>query len=177
MKVGRTISEKRERVVTDSERMAMREKEKRRKKTSAIFFFVGLIVAVVSIFAVVNGIAEQRKRDEIKPAEEKTYTPSVAIENDDGSKYATDRMKTYVGKIEQDFSELGYKVVRVVVPAGKTRELDIYLNGRTEYYKCYLDRDTAETAEDAVRMIKYLDSNNIKPGYVDVRIAGRAYYK
>ena len=55
--------------------------------------------------------------------------------------------------------------------------MDIYLEGRDEYYKCNLDRGTAETVEDIVRMIGYLKKQGVMAGYVDVRLEGRAYYK
>ena len=45
------------------------------------------------------------------------------------------------------------------------------------FFKIHLDRNAAESAEDAVRMINFLESNEKKATYVDVRIAGRAYYK
>ena len=52
-----------------------------------------------------------------------------------------------------------------------------YITERTKQYKCNLDRGTAETLEDIVRMIEYLKKQGLKVGYVDVRIEGRAYYK
>ena len=58
-----------------------------------------------------------------------------------------------------------------------TREVDVYLEGMDTYFKIHVDRSTSESAEDAVRMIDYLDKKDIKAKYVDIRIAGRAYYK
>jgi hypothetical protein len=40
-----------------------------------------------------------------------------------------------------------------------------------------LDRGVAVQVEDAVRMKKYLDQNNLQAEYVDIRVEGRAFYK
>ena len=79
--------------------------------------------------------------------------------------------------MEKDAKDVGMRVTKAIIPAGKAREVDIYLEGRDEYYKCNLDRGTAETVEDIVRMIGYLKKQGVMAGYVDVRLEGRAYYK
>ena len=107
----------------------------------------------------------------------KTYTPTVEIIDEEGTGYITDKIKTAVGMLEEDFQEYGYKVSKAIVPSGMTREIDVYLDGMDTYFKIHVDRNTSESAEDAVRMINYLDKKDIKAQYVDVRIAGRAYYK
>ena len=71
----------------------------------------------------------------------------------------------------------GLKIIKAIIPTGKTREVDLYFEGRDEFYKCNLDRGTAETLEDVMRMIEYLKKRELKVSYVDVRIEGRAYYK
>ena len=89
----------------------------------------------------------------------------------------TERIKEYVGRVERDFRDAGYTATKAIVPAGKMREVDIYVEGHPEYYKMNLDRGTAVSVEDAVRMIEYLAKGGINASYVDVRIAGKAYYK
>lgn len=175
MRLGRTIVAERERTESESERMIARKKAKSKKALMTVISLVILAVAVGLIVITVYKIIEQN-RDVTVKTEEKKYVPSVTIE-DVGNAGITERMKEYVGKVEQDFYAYGYKVARAVVPAGKAREIDVYLDGREEYYKLNIDRGSAVSAEDAVRMIKYLDEHDIHPEYVDVRIEERAYYK
>lgn len=175
LKRGRTIVAERERTETESERQQLWEKERSRKRlTVAIFVTVLVLVGLAVVFVmrqVVNVTTQNGETEGPK------YAPTVNIVDESGSGYVTERMKEYVGMLEADLRDLGVKMTRAVVPAGKTREVDVYLEGRDEYYKCNLDRGTGVTAEDVVRMREYLVANGLTPGYVDVRVEGKAYYK
>ncbi len=175
MRRGQTIVAKRERVVSDSERFAARKKAKQ-KKTSAYIVVIVFLLTVAAIIAInwdniFNGLVE--------PSQPKmeTYKPTVEIEDESGSGLITQRMADYVGQMEVDFKDKGYKLVRAIIPSGKTREIDIYLEGREEFYKMNLDRETAVEVEDAERMIRYLNEHDLHPAYVDLRVAGKAYYR
>ena len=177
MKIGKTIVSSREKAVSESERMTQRKKEEKRKKMSvAIFFAVLLLIIVVIAGFVINAMNERRK-NELPDSYTKVYKPTVEIIDEDGSGYITDKIKIAVGMLEEDFGEYGYKVTKAIVPTGTTREVDVYLENVKPYFKIHVDRNTAESAEDAVRMIEYLKKEDKKADYVDVRIAGRAYYK
>ena len=77
-----------------------------------------------------------------------------------------------------DLKDIGLTLNRVVVPIGKNREIDIYIDGYDEYYfKLNVDRETAVGAEDTKRMIAFLTERDLHPQYVDVRVKGKAYYK
>lgn len=177
MKIGKTIVSEREKAISESERLKVRKKEEKRKKWSIAIFFAVLLLFIVVIAGVVINFANERKKNEMDIPQEKVYKPSIEIIDEDGSGYVTDKIKTAVGMLEEDFQWFGYKVTRAVVPTGTTREIDIYLDGMEMYFKIHVDRNTAESAEDAVRMIKYLESKEKTATYVDVRIAGRAYWK
>ena len=69
------------------------------------------------------------------------------------------------------------RIEHVVLPRQKAREIDIYMEGRVEYYKMSLDRSSAVQAEDMHRMTLYLDQKELHPGYVDLRVEGKAYFK
>ncbi len=177
MKIGKTIVSEREKAVSESERFKQRKKEEKRKKWSVAIFFAGLALVSVVIFGFVMKAVQDRKKDELPPNLGKHYTPTVDIIDEDGSGYVTDKIKSAVGMLEADFQDLGYKVSKVIVPSNMTREVDVYLEGQEPYFKIHIDRNTAASAEDVVRMINFLEKNNKKAKYVDVRIAGRAYYK
>ncbi|MDO4979199.1 MAG: hypothetical protein Q4E47_03555 [Candidatus Saccharibacteria bacterium] len=175
MKLGKTIVAEREIAETESERAELRTRERKRKNLTLALVVAGFALVIAIVAAVIHQIVV----DSDKPVAviDTTYTPTVEIIDEGDTNYVTDKIKNYVGRIEKDFFDLGYKVSRVVLPTGKTRELDIYLDGRNEYYKCSLDRGTAETAEDSIRMVKYLDDKKISATYVDVRLPERAYFK
>ena len=177
MKIGKTIGGEREKAISESERMQVRKKAEKRKKFSVIIFFAVLLLIVVIVVGIVVTALYERKKAESVPVATKKYTPTVEIIDESGTGYVTDKIKDFVGMLEADFKELGYNVTRAIVPVGKTREIDVYLEGRNEYYKCQIDRNTAETAEDAERMMRYLDGQGKSVAYVDIRISGRAYYK
>ena len=177
MKIGKTIVSSREKAVSESERLELRKKQEKKKKFSIAIFFIILLLVIVLIVGLILNYANERKKNELPEHLGKVYTPTVEIIDEDGSGYITDKIKTAVGMLEEDFQDLGYKVIKVIVPAGMTREVDVYLEGMGTYFKIHVDRSTSESAEDAVRMIDYLDKKDIKAKYVDIRIAGRAYYK
>ena len=177
MKIGKTIVSEREKAVSESERFKQRRKEEKRKRLSVAIFFVTLLLVGVVIYGVVMKAIQDHKKDVLPEQFTKVYRPTVDIIDEDGSGYVTDKIKTKVGMLEEDFQDLGYKVIKVIVPSGMTREIDVYLAGEEPYFKIHIDRNTAESAEDAVRMLNYLEENEKKASYVDVRIAGRAYYK
>jgi len=177
MKIGKTIVSEREKAISESERFQVRKKEEKRKKMSIAIFFAVILLIVVVVAGLLINYANERKKNELVLPEEKVYKPSVQIIDEDGSGYVTDKIKTAVGMLEEDFQDFGYSVLKVVVPENTTREIDVYLYGVEPYFKIHVDRNTYESAEDAVRMINYLDRVEKTAKYVDVRIAGRAYYK
>jgi hypothetical protein len=177
MKIGKTIVSEREKAISESDRFKQRKREEKRKRLSVAIFFAGLTLVTIVIFGFVMKAVQDRKKDELPETFSKVYVPTVDIVDEDGSGYITDKIKTAVGMLEEDFQSLGYKVTKAIVPTSTTREVDVYLEGMETYFKIHVDRNTAESAEDAVRMINYLEKNDKKAKYVDVRIAGRAYYK
>ena len=174
MRINRTIVGERDRQEKASERMQARQKAKT-KKIMSVMITVGVLL-VLFILAVMT-VREWLRPPEVTVVAEEEYAPTVEITDEDSSGYVTEGIKRYVGRVERDFKDLGYTVTRAIVPAGKMREVDIYVEGRPEYYKMNLDRGTAVSVEDAVWMLKYLSERGISPSYVDVRIAGKAYYK
>ena len=176
MRLGRTIVAKRDKIESESERMMARKKAKSKKTFTTVISVIILSLVVVLIVVTVYNMIE-KNRDVPVVVEQEKYTPTVNIEDESGAGYVTERMKEYVGRVEKDFQAYGYKVVRAVVPRGKAREIDVYLDGRKEFYKLNLDRGSAVSAEDATRMIKYIDEHSLSPEYVDVRVEERAYYK
>ncbi len=180
LKSGRTIGERRERLETSSERLAARNKVKKRQGARVVITIIGFIIAIIAgIFLVVNLIKqkETHEADTATTIVEKTYSPTVEVVDENGGGI-TARMSEYIGQAEGDFREKGLIITRAVIPAGAIREVDFYLDGITGFIKTTIDRGTGVTAEDAERMLRYLTSINVSDfTYIDVRIDGKAYWK
>ena len=88
------------------------------------------------------------------------------------------RMKEYIANLEEEFAALGYKVVRARVPADKIREIDVEIEGFSGVVKVTVDRNPAVSAEDAGRMMRYLEARGIVAvEYIDVRVERKGYWK
>ncbi len=173
IKVGRTIAQKWEKQVSESERLKNRKKAKNKKIIRVLSIVVILIGIGVVILMNINSLMANRKKIE---QEQSAIVPKAIIIDESGAGM-TKRMIEYVGNIELDLAELGFTIDRAVLPSGKTREIDIFLKDYPYYFKANIDRLAAVSAEDIKRMIDYLNEHDIHPGYVDVRVKGKAYYK
>ena len=108
--------------------------------------------------------------------------PLVAIEDNSGIKLdgrlaASANFLGFVGKLVVNIESQGAKVQRVTIPKGSVRYIELFLQDRPYPFKAQIDRDAASQASDIMVMTRYIDNNNIKPQYVDVRIPSKAYWK
>lgn len=177
MRLGRTIAGDREVVESEIARQKLLEKREKKKRIQLLLLGAVIIATVVVGVIVIQSAVKKVPTISQKKVETIKYTPTVNIVDEDGSNFITERTRQYVGLFEKDAQEDDLKIVRAIIPAGKTREVDLYFEGHDEFYKCNLDRGTAETLEDITRMMEYLKRQGVKVGYVDVRVEGRAYYK
>lgn len=84
----------------------------------------------------------------------------------------------FLGRIVALTNQSGIGTVKeATLPPNTTREIDIRLEGRGYLVKLHVDRDPAHEVEDLKRVDGYLQQKGIQPGYVDLRIPGKAYYK
>lgn len=107
--------------------------------------------------------------------------PTVEWVDEAGRSEISSREKLLMVRLEQEAGDYGLSLSRIVFPAGMQRQVDVYISGRTEYYKVLTERSPAESMEDIARVGKYLDGLGLEseswPAYVDVRVVGKAYYK
>ena len=181
-RMGRTIGEKREKLETRNERNAARKQDKKRQARRIIFTVVGFVALVgILIFLCFFFVGSGKPTSAPVVSEEPVSTePTIEIVDEDASvgSHITNRMRSYIGQAEQDFRDLGYKPIKAVIPSGAIREVDFYLENHPGFVKLYIDRDSAVSVEDADRMLRYLESQGINDfHYIDVRIAGKAYWQ
>lgn len=177
VKVGRTIAQEWEKQESESERLAARKKNKNKRIITVLTVIVlGAGVGLIGAMQIAELLRERTDASTDTP-QTIVYQPTVEIIDENGSGI-TRKMKAYVGQIETDFAALGYGVSKAVIPAGKMREVDVYLEPDfSGYIKLNLDRGTAVSAEDADRMIRYLNASGAGAEYIDVRVEGKGYYK
>lgn len=90
---------------------------------------------------------------------------------------ASNRFLGFVGRVVAKSAQSGLSVDTVTIPALTTRQIVVTLKGKATQYKLSVDRSPGQQVEDIVHIDRYLTAKNMTPGYVDVRIAGKAFYK
>lgn len=181
VKIGRTISGRREQMEKAADRAAAHEKIREKQLFRLIITAVGfilIIAAIVGIGLSLSGRESEPGSDQPSPSV--TYKPTIEIIDEDAVSGSTvsSRMKDYVGQSEVDFRALGLVPVKAVIPKGAIREIDFYLENKPGFIKTTLNRGTAVSAEDAKRMLDYLEEKGITTfEYIDVRTEGKAYWK
>lgn len=178
---GRTIGEAREHLETANERAAIRKKDKKRKYRRVSFTIFGFLIIAVILLGLSFYFIDTK---DSAPINETTTvnvsTPTIEIIDEDATADSkiTSRMKNYIGQFESDLRELGYQPIKAVVPSGSIRTINLYLDGYSGFIRATIDRDSAVSAEDADRLIRYLKSQGTTDfSYLDVRLDGKAYWK
>lgn len=179
LKSGRTIVAERERAESESERMLARKKAHRKHTTSVVI--VLLMAVVLALVAYMTG-KEMIKKQDVVPSEEvgnETVIRAPVVDEESGGASAqlSVRMREFIATLEEDLRAKGYQVAKVTLPVGKSRERYVDLEGVDSYFKVSVNRNTAVSAEDAERMVRYLAEHDLHPSYVDIRVEGKAYYQ
>lgn len=94
-----------------------------------------------------------------------------------GGTVTSTRFLSFIGKIVSVAQGRGYAVTQAILPAGTTREVAIRIANLQPEVRLSIDRGAGEQVEDMDRSLKYLTAKGVTPQYIDVRIAGKAYYQ
>lgn len=94
-----------------------------------------------------------------------------------GVSIASNRFLSYVGRTISDFQRYTAPVEKVTIPFATTRQIEVTLKGKGYPVRLSIDRVVGEQVEDAVRAVRYIDSQGKNPQYVDVRVSGKAFYQ
>lgn len=91
---------------------------------------------------------------------------------------ASSRLLRFLGQLVSgvNASSVG-TVTSVTIPAGTLRELDIILTTHPYRIKTHMDREAVGQVADIVSAVTYMDSRQIVPEYIDVRVEGKAFYR
>jgi hypothetical protein len=116
---------------------------------------------------------------------EKSYygSPSVTVHDASGinpadGAIASSRFLAFLGRVVHGINSSGVgSVSKVTLPPGMTREVDINLSGKPYRLKLQMDREPTGQVADVVAMVRFLDSKQITPTYVDVRVPSKAFYR
>jgi hypothetical protein len=181
VKIGRTISEKRERMETSLERTKEWKKGKRKKTVRVLFVILGFGIVFGIIARYMGTLVSEKVEGGNNWTGTTTLPDKPTVEVVDlaaGEHKITSRMNEFIVQAEQDFKDLGYKPIRAEIPAGSIRQVNFILDGITGYIKMTTDRDAAVSVEDADRMIRYLSGKEITTfEYIDVRVEEKGYWK
>lgn len=94
-----------------------------------------------------------------------------------GQAVASNRFLGFVGRLVGFSQQRGHGVEQVIIPSGTTRQVDLKIKDVPYLIKCSIDRPAGEQAEDLDRAIKHLQQRGVTPGFVDVRVSGKAFYQ
>lgn len=94
-----------------------------------------------------------------------------------GTAVASSRFLSFVGRAVVIARDYGMTIEQAIIPTGTTRQVELKIAGHSYPAKLSLDRPVGEQVEDMQRAITYLDSKQLSPRYVDVRVSGKAYYQ
>ncbi len=100
-----------------------------------------------------------------------------ATTESNGNAVASIRFLRFVGRTIETSRALGLTVEQVTIPQGTTRQLEILIRDKQYPVKMSLDRPVGEQVEDMQKAISFIDSQNLGPKYIDVRVSGKAFYK
>jgi cell division septal protein FtsQ len=104
-------------------------------------------------------------------------TDQTGLPPDQSGAVASTRFIRFLGRMVGAVNDYGKgKVTAVIIPPS-TREIDLKLEGREYLIKTNSDRDPLQQAEDIATALTHLDQKGIKPQYIDLRVAHKAFYK
>lgn len=110
-------------------------------------------------------------------------TPIVQIVDNSGASLqageasVSKRFLGFVGLVVALAKSSGYTVTQATLPSDTTRELDVKLKENDLLVKMSIDRPAGEQVEDMSRAVLYFAAHGQAPGYIDVRVSGKAFYK
>ena len=110
-------------------------------------------------------------------------SPSVTVHDASGidpadGAIASSRFLAFLGRVVHGVNGSGIGAVsKVTLPPNMTREVDINITGKPYKLKLQMDREPTGQVADIVAIVRFLESKQITPTYVDVRVPSKAFYR
>jgi hypothetical protein len=119
------------------------------------------------------------RKNYFKPPQVTVRDKSGITPDANGGAIASNRFLSFLGRVVTLTKQMGVgEVTTVTIPSGVgTRTVEINLKGRSFPVRMHIDRDSAAQVQDTQRALRFFDKRGIKPKYIDVRVAGKAFYQ
>lgn len=107
-----------------------------------------------------------------------TIVDESGVPTVNGKTLTSQRFLTFVGKlVGAAADQYGLKVTQALLPRDTTRQVEVRVDGVAYPVKFSVDRPVGQQVEDMTRSINYLKGRGVNPGYLDVRVKEKAFYK
>lgn len=110
--------------------------------------------------------------------------PAVSVSDKSGlpaSEQQTLASRSFLSFIGQTVAEVQKQkagtVQDIIIPPGTLKQVNLRLKGRAYDIRMQTDRNPVEQVMDLKASLGYVDRNQVSPQYLDVRVAGKAYYR
>ena len=109
--------------------------------------------------------------------------PTVAVRDESGlptrggQEVINRQFLSFLGQAVSEFSQHKMNVSEVILPANTVRQVWFKVEGRETQIRMTVDRSAQAQIKQVIATLNYLDNNGAKPGYIDVRVDQRSFYK
>lgn len=111
-------------------------------------------------------------------------SPSLRIDDQSGmtttlsgQSVVSNRFMSYIGQVIGTAKTKGYTVQTIVIPAGMTRQVQVYIKDIPYPIKFSSDRPAREGVDDMAQAIQWMQSHQLTPEYIDVRVKNKVFYR
>lgn len=99
------------------------------------------------------------------------------IETVAGQEIVNRRFLSFLGQALAHFKQHNLEVSDVVLPEGSVRQVEFRIIDKPYAIRTTVDRSAGEQAGEAAKAIRFLSERGLSPGYIDVRVEQRVFYK
>lgn len=107
----------------------------------------------------------------------------LQVKDESGLPLASQRVASrqtmqFIGRVVSQLQTKGsLKVVEVILPPGLLKQIDVVIENRPYRVKLNTDRSAQGQASDVIATLRYIDTQQISPKYIDTRVEGKAFYQ
>ncbi len=106
-----------------------------------------------------------------------TIVDNSGVDHTAGTAIASARFLSFVGRVVALAQQNTINVQQVIIPTGTSRQVELRVEGREYPVIMSIDRSAGEQVEDMVRALEFFSRQGKQPGYIDLRVKGKAFYR